>query len=362
MRLQNATPLLASCFVSVDPDGHEWAVVVVKGTFGIPRAGGAPSLVDEHERDPFVHADTFTGKPGSSAMVRESEFVPFKPRCDVLLLGAAHAPPGQAVEKLEVALRVGNLTKHFEVVGDRYWTMGALGLRPSQSPKPFSRLEISYDVAYGGSDSNGAYALNPVGRGYFDGTPRRYQLGQPVPNTQETGRPITSPRGRYRPMSFGPLGRNFAGRLELAGTYDGAWLEDVFPGLPEDFRHGYFQSAPADQQMPYPEGGERVQLLNLSAKPIPPFVLPTVDLPVCFVMADATDTTRTPMLDTIVIEPDRRRLQLLWRTSMRLRKGPDELLEIAVGQMSPGWHRARASGKRYFRSLAELVDAMEGSR
>nr|WP_172303832.1 DUF2169 domain-containing protein [Pseudenhygromyxa sp. WMMC2535] len=360
--MQNATPLLASCFVSVDPEGHERAVVVVKGTFGIPRAGGAPALVDEHERDPFVHADTFTGEPGRSAMVRECEFVPFKPRCDVLLLGAAHAPPGQTVEKIEVALRVGALTKHFEVVGDRYWTMGALGLRPSKSAKPFSRLELSYDVAYGGSDTKGAYGPNPVGRGYFDGTPRREQLGQPVPNSQESGCPITSPSGRYRPMSFGPVGRNFADRLELAGTYDDAWLEHVFPGLPEDFRHGYFQSAPLDQQMSYPEGGEPVQLLNLSAEPIPPFVLPTLDLPVCFVMADNTETTLAPVLDTIVIEPDRGRLQLLWRTSILLSQGPDGLREIAVGRMPTGWRRARASGKRYFRSLAELVDAMEGTR
>ncbi len=30
--------------------------------------------------------------------------------------------------------------------------------------------------------------------------------GKPVPNTEEINNPVTSPYGKYKPMSFGPLG------------------------------------------------------------------------------------------------------------------------------------------------------------
>jgi hypothetical protein len=354
VHLLNATPLLAACMMSVDPDGRERAVIVVKGTFDIPTAGGVAPL--GREQMPLVYADTFTEKPGESAMVYESEFAPFKPRCDVLLLGSAHAPAGQVVLSIVVALQLGGLVKRFEVFGQRHWTMGLLGLAPSR-PKPFSCMPISYDVAFGGVTSQGAFRPNPVGRGYFEGIRDGDILGQSAPQTQEIGTPISSPRRAYRPMSLGPVGRNFAERLEHAGTYDDAWLEVTFPFLPSDFQYEYFQSAPKDQQIPYPQGGEQVQLLNLSPEPIAPFLLPTLDLPVHFVMADGTQTIQVPVLDTIVLEPDLGRLQLLWRTSIALRKGPRDLREVAVGHMSLGWRRARVAGKLYFRSLAELADA-----
>lgn len=184
-----------------------------------------------------------------------------------------------------------------------------------------------------------------------------YWAGVAPPPSKEGGRPIRSVRRAYRPMAFGPLGRSFAARLELAGSHDQAWLDGVFPDLPGDFRYDYFQAAPPDQQIPYPSGGELVQLINLTPEPIAPFSLPSIDAPVCFVLADDTELTLSPVLDTIILEPDLRRLQLLWRTSLQLPSDAMDLHEVAVGHMSPSWHRARRAGKQYFRSLAELVDA-----
>ena len=354
MRLLNSTPLLASCVIAVDPDGRERAVVVVKGTFGLPQDGGVAPLASEQA--PFVYADTFTGEPGRSAVIYASEFAPYKPRCDLLVLGAAHAPGGEPVTRLEVGVRIGRHSKRFEAVGERHWTMGALGLKPSR-PKPFTRLPLSYDVAFGGATEAGAYLPNPVGRGYALGERDAALLGHPAPNTQELGRPLTSPRRNYQPMAFGPLGRNFGPRLELAGTFDAAWLERAYPLLPADFSYPYFQSAPADQQISYPEGGEAIELLNLSPAPAPPFYLPPLDLSVSFVLADETLETRAAVVDTLILEPELARLQLIWRTSLVLASDPRDLVEVAVGAMSPGWHRARRTGKLYFRSLAELMES-----
>src|SRR5581483_6496025 len=100
-------------------DGRELLVVVAKGTFAMPTAAAEPALADE--QIPIVAADTFTGEPGLSAPVYESDYAPVKPRCDVTLLGAAYAPPGRAARRVRVSLRVGSMHKQFDVVGRRVW-------------------------------------------------------------------------------------------------------------------------------------------------------------------------------------------------------------------------------------------------
>src|SRR5436853_4281327 len=49
----------------------------------------------------------------------ESDFAPFKPRADVLLVGAAHAPGGKPVPRFSARLRVGKIDKAIEIIGPR---------------------------------------------------------------------------------------------------------------------------------------------------------------------------------------------------------------------------------------------------
>jgi hypothetical protein len=348
----------------LDPDGTERIVVVVKGTFDMPASGGVLSLAEE-QLD-FVHADTFTGEPGESATLYETDFAPIKPHCDVLLIGAASAPYGQPVTSLQVGMRVGDLVKQFEVIGDRYWTSGLGDPRPS-SPRPFTRIPLTYDRAFGGGAPSprdpslkNAFLANPVGIGYFEGSPESEILGQPVPNTQDPSDPVVSPRRSYQPMAFGPIGRNFAARVPLAGTYDEHWLQEVCPFLPADFDNRYYQSAPVDQQMRYPSGGEIVQLVNLTATPLPPCQLPDLGLPVEITHVEGQRNERAAVVDTIVLEPDAARVTIIWRTSQPLRRNIREIAQVVVGRMPQNWYRARATGKTYYRSLGALVRSSRG--
>ena len=93
MDLLNGTKMVAGYTLGVEPSAREHLVVVVKGTFDFPANGGEPTLAEEQA--PFVYADTFTGKPGFSAPLDECDFAFRKPRCDVLLNGAAYAPDGK---------------------------------------------------------------------------------------------------------------------------------------------------------------------------------------------------------------------------------------------------------------------------
>lgn len=360
MELLNATGMPAGYTLGLDPDGRERVVVVTKGTFEIPAPNQPTRLSDQQV--PLVMADEFTGEPGLSAVLYESEFAPFKPRCDVLVNGSAHGPRGRPAYQVTVGLRVGPIAKLFDVVGDRVWEEGPVGLRPSPL-KAFTSVPITYDRAWGGVDADpenpervDAFMPNPVGVGYYP-LSGAVIAGQPLPNTAELGTFIDTYKGSYRPLSLGVVGRQFAARYPLAGTYDQNWIDNVFPFLPADFDPLYFQSAPADQQMDYPEGGERVELVGLTPEGRTVFQLPTVQVPVEFTDREFQREQATAVIDTIIIEPDLGRFVVLWRTSRPLKENIFELSQCVVGRMPRGWHRARTLGKDYYAGLGALVAA-----
>lgn len=344
------------------PDGRELLVVVVKGTFVIPGVGAeAPVLAREQVE--LVDADVFAGEPGYSAPMYEIDFAPRKPRCDVLLHGSAYAPGGRAVERVTVSLRVGTWAKSFDVVGDRTWQVGALAISASR-PVPFVSKPFSYGQAFGGIDRRDGelqvqrwYPANHAGVGYHEDLSAANVHGRPLPNTEESGRVVSSPNGRYRPMALGPIGRAWQPRAGLAGTYDAEWLDDVFPFLPADFQEAYYQAAPPDQQIDYLQGGEEVELTNLTPAGRTRFRLPTWNLPVSFLLRDGGEEVKAPCCDTLVVEPDRGRFTLTWRTQRTLQRNLFEVGQVVVGQPSRAWQHARQSGKTYYPSLQQLAQA-----
>lgn len=357
MELLNATKMQAGYTMGMKPDGSEMLVVAVKGTFLIPQDEKNAQLAEKQV--PLVEADVATGAPGFSAPLYESDYAAGKPECDVLLNGSAYAPRGRATESVSVTMRVGILSKSFEVVGDRVWQRGR-----ATGPRPFTVMPISYNNAFGGTDAchpdakyHRTYLPNHAGIGFHEKNSTNYIDGTPLPNTQELGRPVTQPHGNYRPMAYGTLGRAWEQRVKLAGTYDQQWLDNKAPFLPDDFDELYYQAAPADQRIQHPKGGEVVELINLTPEGYVKFGLPEQTVPVEFFLKKADNTEVEAVMDTIVIEPDQQRLMVTWRASIPLRKNIFEVAQIVVGKMPRGWYRARELGKNYYGSLGEMVKA-----
>jgi len=358
MELINATRMTAGYNMGLEPSGRELLVVVIKGTFVLPKAGEQVRLHDEQL--PLIMADTFTGAPGFSAPVQEIDFAPRKRACDVLLTGHARAPAGRQVTRLRAGLRVGPMEKVFDVVGDRVWQAGLTGISAS-APKPFNEMPVSYDHAFGGSDrysedesEHDAYLPNPVGRGWHKHLKNAWVDGTPLPNIEELGKAVSFPSDKYRPIALGPLCRGWPQRARYAGTYDDAWLADVFPFLPSDFDERYYQAAPGDQQVPLPKGPMEVALSGFTADGVRQFMLPHFGAPVHFFPKSGVREEYTAALDTIVFEPDFERFTLSWRVARPLRHSVHELREVVIGKCSMAWLRARESGKAYARSIAAL--------
>ncbi|VAW85135.1 hypothetical protein MNBD_GAMMA18-113 [hydrothermal vent metagenome] len=334
MELINATKMLAGYTMGMDPSGREYLLVVVKGTYSLPLDGSLPVLLEE--QIPPVEADVYTGDPGFSAPLYETDYALRKKRCDVIINGSAYAPEGRAATKVQVGLKLGPIKKAFNVVGDRVWESPRYSIGSSFAI-PFVTKSITYDVAFGGTDDfhpdenkHSAYMLNPIGCGYHHEIDSNLVDGTPLPNTEELNATVTMPHKKYRPMGFGVIGRNWKPRYRYAGTYDQNWLDNSFPFLPEDFQDEYFQCVPADQQMNFINGGEVVELLNLTPQGRTLFKLPKVDVPVCFFRKKGDKEEMLAVADTLLIEPDQQRFSITWRASLPLKKNMFEISQVLV--------------------------------
>ena len=345
MELINATRMTAGYNMGLEPSGRELLVVVIKGTFVLPKPGEQVRLHDEQL--PLIMADTFTGEPGFSAPVYEIDFAPRKRACDVLLVGSVYAPEGMQVTRLRAGLRVGPMEKTFDVLGNRIWQASLTGISAS-APQPFTKMPISYDVAFGGADRNSedesehdAYLPNPVGRGWHKHLKNAWIDGKPLPNTEEFGKAVGFPNDKYKPMALGPLGRGWSQRARYAGTYDQQWLDDVFPFLPKDFDERYYQAAPEDQQVPSPKGPLEVELSGFTPDGMRQFMLPHFEAPVHVFPKRGEREDYIASIDTIAFEPDLERITMSWRVARPLQKSLHEIAQVVVGVKGREWWQQR---------------------
>jgi uncharacterized protein YjbI with pentapeptide repeats len=256
----------------------------------------------------------------------ESDFAPFKPRADVLLVGTIHAPGKTPVPRLQARLRAGNLSKAIDVLGRREWKNRLLGTKTE--PEPFVTLPLRYERAMGGPKSK----YNPIGAS-----------GDVLPNFELNTK--GSSRDTLIPAGFSPISAAWLPRAGLLGTYDNAYVKNRWPWFPVDFDWGYFNAAPRDQQVEgYLRGDEILEFENLH----PDLPLYATRLPGVrarwFVNERFGNELRfreVPLaLDTLWIDMDNERAVLVWRgltdvQSMRLKEIVETLVVLEPMNEAP---------------------------
>ena len=353
----NTTGMEAGLTVATDTKGRDHCVVVVKGTFTVCRDGGTALAEDQQ---PLTFADEHHGDPATTSIRYECDFALFKPRADILVNGKAVSPNGQPVTEMTVGLKAGTVRKVVRVRGDRRWGK-ALSGQSASDPKPFLEMPLVWERAFGGMDTShenpkrhGAELRNLVGVGFRRNSDSGIAEGSALPNLEHPQERMRNWNDRITPIGFGPVGRGWQPRISHAGTYDEQWLESRFPFLPLDFDQRYFQSAPEDQQTAHLQGGERVHCANMSEDRQFRFAVPAVHVPIVYRFRDR-DLDRTPVLDTLIVEPDRRRFMVVWRASVALGRRPTMLQEVRIGEPPRIAFRRQDSGKPKFKSLSDFI-------
>jgi len=313
MQLMNRTPFAGGAFVDTDRHGSELLVLVMKATFAF---GGSRPPVLAPVQDPLVFTDIHAGKPGASSLLYESDANWGRQAADVALLAYAY-PARTGDSESDVSIRVGALAKTARVFGERSWSNGLAGAHLS-SPKPFERLPLTYENAFGGIDHSAkqpadfeSEARNPVGRGM-----RARKSQSPIesvrpPHVEDPQNLISRLSDRPAPVGFTFLAKTWKPRGDFAGTYDAAWQSTRMPLLPTDFDPKFYTAASPELSMPFPVGGETVDLINLTPTRREQFMLPRVDMQASF-LVDAAPTPVLMHLDSIVIDAVKSKLVLVW--------------------------------------------------
>jgi hypothetical protein len=303
-RLVNRTPYAARHAFLRGRDGAEVLVVAVKATFSLGR-----KLEIAKTQLPVLDAPVYFGEPRNSSLRFECDFALEKQSTDVLVHGHAYARGGPSVA-VDTSLRVGTvIDKTVRAVGDRVWERSLGTLAPS-TPVPFERMSLRYERAFGGDGDD----RNPVGVGWF--STAEQARGAQLPNLEDPRSPGTSWKHRPTVSGYGPIARDWLPRRARAGTHDDRWLAERHPLVPADFDARFHQCAPDDQQvLGHLHGGETFELRNVTRSGLLSFALPHVRIGVTTRMSGSLHRLAIS-LHTVVVEPDERRLVMVWGASL----------------------------------------------
>lgn len=262
--------------------------LVVKATFALEEPGVMPRIAPR----PISFAET--PRSDGKSLRYDVELVPYRPRTDVTLVGQIYAPPDQTLATCSARL---TLERGAELLINK--TIEA------HADHTFVAMPIRWEDALGGPEGD-----NPV--------------GSATPTLRIPGAPRS-------PAGFAPISAEWPSRARLRRAKplvkQGAF--EYAAGF--DWNH--MQGAPPDQQVRYLVGDETLRLDGLH----PDHDNLEVQLPGARAVGAVFGLGLERQLcafvaDTLVIEPDERRVSVVWRTVLEV---PDvataRAVEVAVG-------------------------------
>lgn len=301
------------------PDGAPVAVVVIKQRYVVEgRALGAVPGAEIRRVDMPWDEDA----PGSPRL--PSDVALAKPGTDVVVSGYAVARDEAPTASLDVFVEVGPVARALRVTGTRVWyeSLGAMRLTP---PEPFTRVPLSWELAWGGRESDpvsGRYAedaRNPYGRGvHID--PRSLKH-RPGPQIEDPADPVLDARTGATPAGVAATTPLMRHRRAYAGTMDARWERERMPLRPSDFDLRFYQCAAPGLATEAPlVGGERVRMMNLSPDGPMEFELPRTSFAV-WGRADAGRVAYRAPMDTVLLLPTERAVEVVWRARVPIPPG-----------------------------------------
>jgi hypothetical protein len=323
--IDNRTPFKAAKAWSRNRDGvHEW-LVALKAVFDI-RDDGSLRIADEQMAP--LQLPEYNGEPGASSLKYDADVIAPKPSTDVLVNGSAHAPDGRPSTDFVVTMRVASIEKSLRVRGSRQWEDGAFGLSASDM-QPVTSVPLVYEHAYGGFD-----------RSHPDPARQRLDLRNPVgcglvPREGDLLPCIEYPSGSLEkngPAGFGAIDSFWSPRRQWVGTYDEHWQRERFPLPPLDWDPRALLCAPLDQ-LPSTalRGGELIELTNLTPDGLLRFTLPRIYWRFR-TRIDGRLEDHPAHLGTVIIEPDQRRVILVWQSALVVHANGDYLEHTIISE------------------------------
>ncbi len=327
------------------PEGLRAFHFVLKRSFAIePDAPARPAPLQRTLNTADVYYEN-NHDPFSAAIRYETELMPPKGACDVVLNGHCYAPGGEQTTVV-CGLRIGEHHKELLVVGDRSaWLPEGRKHALIEAARPFSAMPLRWENSFGGVDLRFPggplpHPANPSGKGYWGkaqaGLPDGHRWGA-LPNIEDPKRPLqldamlVDPlnwRSGPIPAGFGWVPKHWSPRAEMAGM--DPQLRDIWdmlhanppPGAEQslpfrEMQPEFLNGAPTGQVIPYPSGGELVVLDHLHPTHEQlRFRLPVDHPKLRWDWGDGSFHAVKTQIDTVLVEPDLMMVDLLWRGTL----------------------------------------------
>lgn len=301
-----------------------WTLTVIaKTTFRLQ----PNELAIAEEQDALCVDDVYWNDDRTRSLYAPSDFVPFKPRVDVLLVGSAFAPRKEPVRSLIARLVVGEMDKSIEVMGER--TL----MRDGQIREgfPFAKMPIRYERAAGGPGTT-----NPVGMrsDLLSNTQAQIQLPNLQPPFMTMEEIEADP---LLPIGFGPISPTWPERRTMLGAHASLfpstdWMDKP---IPPDISMEFFNAAPFDQQPDILHDRERIVLEHLHPEyPLLTTSLPGIKPRALLERPDGSNELIPMIADTLWIDTDRGVCTLTWRGQVELRQR-NETGRVVIAQAKP---------------------------
>ena len=338
------------------PSGEPLDILVVRATFDF--SANDEIVILSKRQSPIVWGEEFDGpistSPKRAIVLCDGDLSPYKPGTDIHVIGTAQAPGGHPHKTWQAAVAVGKHCKSIQLYGPRWFRRKLFGWRLEEA-QPTTQVKLDYRLAYGGLFEFESAAEkrriqithpgNPAGCGWlpddrvldkYDRRTRKKVLAYidrldslAAPQIESPFEPVRHPAQHTRTQGLGPIAPWCQPRLGLQGTLDKRWLETRHPNPPEDFDPRFFQSAHPDLIItPHLRGDEPLALAGLARESMLRMQLPGWMLIPVAKFESGRVAISQPLLDTLTIDLDTRRLGLVWRTSF---SRTDPVREITIG-------------------------------
>lgn len=363
--MQASLPYFTTVFFAnaPTPEPRQIVCVLAKRTYELDASG---RLRRAKEQAPLALDGEYTEVTADqpcSVPLAEPDLWPSKAATDVVVLGKVHAPGARPARALTAGLSIGAHRLAIKVSGDRRVSRGPGGGLVFAAPEPFTAMELTWARAYGGIDGSvpmpeigdlvdlldamdterhpGAYPRNPAGRGYtiagsaldelllpnFEDpedllTPNRLLVGSPA---NWWRMPLPAGLGWFHPSWYPRC--MFAGILPRTPPLDDDALPEVRMGIVPPGQYRRVEALDIAERMdwrltsgaaprlclPYLQGDEAVQLHNLDPGGELRLRLPG-ERPRIDVSFERKALAVKTYLHTVLIEPEERRVSLVWGT------------------------------------------------
>lgn len=312
-RIKNESWGTVRCEPVLDRHGRDVAVVIAKVAYAISPAGRVTLTFR-----PVRAGDTPDGFGG---VLYPDDVVEEKPGTDVLLVGSAHPPRGKTVDRQLAWLVVGPIRKVVQVFGKRRYVkdLGGILIGP---PAALGETPLRWDQCFGGRELSGGELkeepFNPLGRGVA--LDPKTLVGTEAPCLEPVADPSTGRTPHASHACFAPIPTDFEPRRRLAGTHDEAWVKHRAPVRPKDFDLRHHTSAIPELHADKPlSPDEPFEIGGVIPEGLWKFQLPSYAF--SFRAKVLGEERELPThLDTILVDADRRVVELTWRAQLVLPK------------------------------------------